>query len=230
MFNAAIDALTQILSPSFRTILWKILAITFALLCFVWVGLNHLISTYIQVPLPWLALALSVLTGFGLFAGMGFLVAPTSSLVAGLYLDDVAEHVERDLAAPDGRALPNGQAIFLALRFTGMSIVVNLVALLFLFVPFVNIFAFFVANAYLMSREYFALAALRYASMADVKRMRQQHNWYLFGCGLMMALFVAVPVLNLLTPLFATAFMVHIHNRLAGFKRIDVIPPQRQTL
>lgn len=228
MLRAAIDAFSQILSPPFRIILWKILAMTFVLLMLTWVGLDRFVTNYIQVPLPWLALALSFLTGIGLFAGMGFLVAPTSSLVAGLYLDDVAEHVEQDLAAPIGRALPNGQALWLALKFTCVSIIINLIALLLLFVPLVNVIAFFTANAYLMGREYFELAALRYAPLAEVRMMRRRHAWYIFACGLVLAFCVAIPILNLLTPLFATAFMVRIHYKLAGFKRIDVIPPQRQ--
>jgi CysZ protein len=194
----------------------------------VWIGLDRLVSHYLQFSLPWLALALSFLTGLGLFAGLGFLVAPTSSLIAGLYLDDVAEHVEHALAAPEGRAVPNGQALWLALKFTGLSLIINFIALLFLFVPFVNVMAFFLANAYLMGREYFELAAMRYADMANVQVMRRRHGWYIFACGLPLALFVSIPILNLLTPLFATTFMVRIHNKLAGFGRIDVLAPQRQ--
>jgi CysZ protein len=227
MIRAALDAFAQTLSPSFRAILWKILAITFILLALVWVGLDHLITHYLQISLPWLALALSFLTGIGLFAGMGFLVAPTSSLVAGLYLDDVAERVEHELSVAEGRALPNGQALWFAVKCTALSVAINLLALLLLLVPVVNIIAFFTANAYLMSREYFELAALRYAGLDEVRRLRRRHGWYLFACGLIMALFVAIPVLNLITPLFATAFMVRIHAKLAGLKRIDIIPPQR---
>jgi CysZ protein len=32
--------------------------------------------------------------------------------------------------------------------------------------------------------------------------------------GMIIALFVSIPVLNLATPLFATALMVHMHKRL----------------
>ena len=38
----------------------------------------------------------------------------------------------------------------------------------------------------------------------------------MFIAGLFLAAFVSIPILNLATPLFGTAFMVHMHKRLAG--------------
>jgi CysZ protein len=34
--------------------------------------------------------------------------------------------------------------------------------------------------------------------------------------GLLIAVFVSIPVVNLATPLFAIALMVHVHKRLGG--------------
>ncbi len=227
MIAAALAALNQMFTPPFRAVLWKTLGLTLALLAVVWVGLDRLAGGYLQVSLPWLATMLSIITGFGLIFGLGFLLAPASMLVAGLYLDELAEMVEHSIGAPQGRALPNGQAIWLAIKFTGVSVLVNLLALLLLLVPGINLLAFFGANAYLFGREYFELAALRYAPLEEVRAMRRKHAWYIFMCGLPIACFLAVPGLNLLTPLFATAFMVRIHHRLAGFNRIDILPPDQ---
>jgi CysZ protein len=41
----------------------------------------------------------------------------------------------------------------------------------------------------------------------------------LFGAGLVMAAILAVPVFNLLTPLFGTAFMVRIARNIMRFAR-----------
>jgi CysZ protein len=35
-------------------------------------------------------------------------------------------------------------------------------------------------------------------------------------CGLIIAVIASVPILNLITPIFATAFMVHIYKQLAA--------------
>jgi CysZ protein len=91
----------------------------------------------------------------------------------------------------------------------------NFVALLVFLLPGVNLAVFFVANAYLLGREYFELAALRYRPLAEVQDMRRRHKLYIFACGFLIAGFVVVPILNLLTPLFGTAFMVRIHQKLS---------------
>jgi CysZ protein len=200
-------------------VLYKILGLTLVLLALVWVGLDRVVISYVAVPYPWLATMLSILTGLGLFLGLAFLVAPVSMLVAGFFLDELAERVEFDTTGATGRALPPGQAIWLASKFALVSVLVNVLALLVLLLPGVNIAAFFVANAYLFGREYFELAALRYRPIEEVREMRRRHRLYIFLCGFFIAAVVAVPIVNLLTPLFGTAFMVRIHQRLSREER-----------
>ena len=215
MFESARAALPEILSPPFRRVLWKILALTLGILALVWIGLDKVIIAQIAVPYPWLASLLSFLTGVGLFLGLAFFVAPISSLVAGFFLDDLAERVEKDTTGTPGRALPAGQAVWLASKFAAVSVLMNFLALLVFLLPGVNLAVFFVANAYLLGREYFELAALRYRPLAEVQDMRRRHKLYIFACGFLIAGFVVVPILNLLTPLFGTAFMVRIHQKLS---------------
>jgi CysZ protein len=105
--------------------------------------------------------------------------------------------------------------VWLAAKFAALSLLVNLCALLLLLVPLVNVVAFFAANAYLLSREYFELAALRHRPVEEARAMRRAHRLYILACGLFLAAMVAVPIVNLLTPLFGVAFMVRIHQRLS---------------
>jgi uncharacterized protein involved in cysteine biosynthesis len=42
------------------------------------------------------------------------------------------------------------------------------------------------------------------------------HQGTVFIAGLFIAAFVSIPILNLATPLFGMAFMVHVHKRLVG--------------
>ena len=118
-------------------------------------------------------------------------------------------------ADPPGVAVPAGQALLLALRFSVLVALVNLLALLLLLVPGINLVAFFVANAYLLAREYFELAAARFHGIAGAREMRRRHMPLLFLYGLAIAAVLAVPVVNLVTPLFGTVLMVHVHKRLA---------------
>jgi CysZ protein len=115
---------------------------------------------------------------------------------------------------PVGRAAPIMDTIWLAVKFAFVAMLVNLIALLLLLVPGVNAVAFFGANAYLFGRGYFELSALRYLPLASVRRLRQQNALRLCVAGLFIAGFLLVPILNLLTPLFATAFMVRISREI----------------
>jgi CysZ protein len=212
MFDTALAAASQILTPPFRTVLWKTLALTLALLAVVWIALHKLLVAGVALPYPWAATALSFIGGVSLFVGLAFLVAPVSFIVAGFFFDELAEEVERELAPGEapGRALPLLDAAWLSVKFSAVALGVNLVALLLLLVPGVNAAAFFGANAYMFGRGYFELAASRYLPLGEVRRLREKNALRLFGAGLVMAALLAVPGLNLLTPLFGTAFMVRI--------------------
>ena len=215
MLAAAVKAINQILSPPFRNVLWRSLGITVALLVVIWLGLQALLGTVVDLPYGWLDAAIAIFAGLGLIVGMAFLVGPITSLVAGLFLDEIAAHVEASHYPddPPGRELPLARSLVLSAKFAVLVVLVNLVALLLLLLPGVNLIAFLVANGYLIGREYFELAALRHLPEAEAKRLRQTNRVQVFLGGLMIAGLLAVPLVNLLTPLFATAFMVHLFKR-----------------
>ena len=104
-----------------------------------------------------------------------------------------------------------------------MVLLGNLLALFLLLVPGVNIAAFFLVNAYLLSREFFEFAAMRFRSEAEARALRRKHALTVFLAGLVIAVFLAVPLLNLLTPLFAAAMMVHLYKRLAAAERLEPV-------
>jgi CysZ protein len=223
LIQSAFAAWRQVLSGPLRRILWRSIALTLGLLALLWFGLTRLLKYYLDGN-P-LGADYPILEGFAFFlAGAGLLIAliyvlpAVSALVAGFFLDDAAEIVERtDFSGdPVGRALPAGRALLYGVRFAGLALLVNLAALTLVFVPVVNIFAFFAANAYLLGREYFELAAGRFRPLSDAAEMRREHRATVMLAGGMVAGLVLVPFLNLLTPLFGIALMVHVHKRLSA--------------
>lgn len=217
MFDAAMAALREIVSPPFRNVLLKSLGMTFLFLALAWVGLDKLALSYIAVNHPWLQLALTYAAGVGLFLFLAFFLGPISVLVAGLFLDDLADAVEEGLYPPGqrGRAIPASQAIMMGVKFAAVSAGVNILALFLLLVPGVNAIAFLLANAYLLGREYFLFAATRFRSLEEATALRRRYAPQLFLAGLFIAAFVMTPGLNVLTPLFGVAFMSRIHKMLS---------------
>ena len=194
LIQAAFAAARQVFSPALRRILWKSIGLTIALLALLWLALTRLISYYLDghplsASYPSLDGYAEFLTGFGLIVALVYLLPAVSAVVAGYFLDDVAEVVEaRSFPGdPPGRALPLGRSILYGLRFAGLSILINLAALMLFLIPGVNISVFFIANAYLLGREYFELAAGRFRPMPEAARMRTSNRGTVFLSGAVVA-------------------------------------------
>jgi CysZ protein len=231
LIQTVFAAARDVLSPGLRRILWKSIGLTLALLILVWLVLTRLLDAFLSTrdlsaSYPILDSIAFFLAGFGLFIAFAYLLPAVSAIVAGYFLDDVAEVVEHKSypADPPGQALPFGKAILYGLRFAGLVLLVNMIALLFFFIPGINIGVFFLANAYLLSREYFELAAGRFWRPEDVARLRMEHRGTILAAGAVLAGLVLVPVVNLITPIFGAAMMVHLH------KRLTHDPAKRRTL
>jgi len=221
-------AVANLLAPAMRWLMWKVLGITLLVLIGLWLALHAALVAF-AMPLledffpdlpawvDWMAVALAAMAGFGVAFGLAFLLAPVTALVAGLFLDDVAAVVEQQDYPTDapGKAMPLGPAIVSSVKFLGVLLVGNLIALILLFVPGVNLVTFFLVNGYLLGREFFEFAASRFRSPQEARNFRQKHASTVFLAGLLIAAFLAVPVVNLLTPLFAGAMMVHLHKKLS---------------
>lgn len=229
IIDAARAAFGHLFSAPFRGVLFKSLGLTVLVLVVLWLALNALFGwlalPWLEALLPgnsgwsgWIGTIAAILTGLALALGLALLIAPVTAVVAGFFLDDVAELVERiDYPAdPPGRALPALTSLVLSLKFFAIVIVGNLIALLLLLVPGVNIGAFFIVNGYLIGREFFEFAAMRFRPEAEAKELRRRNAGTVFLAGLVIAAFMAVPLLNLLSPLFACAMMVHLHKAVAG--------------
>jgi CysZ protein len=215
MLAAAGQAFRDLFTPPFRAVLIKCVGFTLALLIGLIVAIEWSFSHFVTLP-GWLETTIEVLGGFGLVIASIFLIPPVTSLIAGLYLDDIAGAAERlhYPADPPGRELPTLQSVGLAVRFFLVVLGVNILALFLLLIPGLNLIAFYAGNGYLLGREYFELAAMRHMPPAEARRLRLANRGFVFACGLIIAALASVPILNLLTPLFATSFMVQIYKGL----------------
>lgn len=216
MIADALDAFAEIFSPPFRGILWRSLGLTAAILVVVGFSIDRIALAYIHLAPGWLNAILSAVLAVGLVVGMIFLAPPTASLVAGFYLDDIAAIVERsiDPGGPTGRPLSLGPSLLLGLRFAALSLVVNVVVLALTLFTGVGLVAFFILNGYLLGREYFELAAMRHIAAPEARELFDRRWLEVFAAGGIVAGLAVVPVLNLLTPIYATALLTRVFKRL----------------
>jgi CysZ protein len=240
MFDAAFSALVQMFSPSLRAVLFKAVGLALLVIVIIGIALQRLFSTLASAGAGWaehtyglvshdvwsiLIWVLSIMAGLGIVTGALFLMPAVAALVGSFFVDDVADYIERvDYPAdPPGTALPLASAILQGAITALLALVVYLFALPF-FLFGIGLFVLFFANAWLLGREYFELAAMRFRPPAEAKLLRKQHAAYLFGAGMIIAAFVSIPIVNFATPVFAMAFMVHLHKKLAG-SRAEVLGP-----
>lgn len=231
MLEAAFKSISQMLSPPFRAVLLKSIGLAFVLIIMAGIGLQRVFAWLAAGGVTWaegqlgatptagwdlLAWFLSIAAGLGVITGAIFLMPAVTAFVASFFVDEIAEHVERDHYPADapGRALPLVRAILEGLVTALLTLVVYLCALPFILFAGLGLVIIFVANAYLLGREYFELAAMRFHPVAEAKAMRKANQITVFMAGMFIALFVSIPIVNLATPLFGTAFMVHMHKRL----------------
>jgi CysZ protein len=244
MLDAAVKALSQMMSPAMRSILWRSIGLALVLIVVLAIGLQRLLSWFATYGEVWLegllgpswhsslevlAWIISIAAGLGVVFGSVFLMPAITSLVASFFVDDVADVVEREYypAERPGTALPFNQAILEGIKTALLTILVYLVALPLVFLAGAGFLIFFLAAAWLLGREYFELAAMRFRSPEDAKAMRRDNAATIFTAGLFIAAFVSIPIVNLATPIFGMAFMVHMHKRLSG-SRPELIEPARQ--
>jgi CysZ protein len=236
ILDAARLAFFNLFARETRSIFWKVLGLTILVLIGLWFALRSLFMTLLfpwiagffpEIPdwAGWLSFVFVILASIGLALGLALMLSPVTALIAGLFLDDVADVVEKRDYPEDtpGTAMPIGPAIASSLKFLGVVIAGNIVALLLLFIPGVNLIAFFLVNGYLLGREFFEFAAMRFRSPEEARLFRAKHASTVFLGGLVIAAFLAIPFLNLLTPLFAAGMMVHLYKLISqrdlGFHR-----------
>jgi uncharacterized protein involved in cysteine biosynthesis len=243
MLEAAAKALSQMLSPPMRRILWRSIALALGLIAVAAVGLQRLLSWLTtsgehwagtllgpgyNTPLDILAWILSIAAALGIVIGAVFLMPAVTALVASIFVDEVAEAVERTHypAERPGTALSLPRALVEGSKTALLAVLLYLVALPFFFFAGLGVIVFFLVAAYLLGREYFLLAAMRFRSIEDAKAFRKEHASTVFAAGCIIAGFVSIPIVNLATPLFGTAFMVHMHKRLSG-PRPELLEPAK---
>ena len=163
--------------------------------------------------------ALSIVSaGVMLIASM-FLMVPVASAFTGFFLEDVAEMVEdaHYPALPPVRKLTLSESLSDTLRFFGVIIVANLIALaIYPFVIPLAPFLFFGLNGYLLGREYFQMAALRRMERNEALALYERNKATVWAAGALMAVPLSIPLLNLFVPVLGAAGFTHLFHAIMG--------------
>lgn len=216
-------ALAQLPDKRFRSVLWRGIGLTIALLIGIYAGLLWLIEwlTAEPITLPgvgqvtWLGDLLSW-GSLGLVIIMSiFLMVPVASAITSLFLDEVAQAVEDKhfTSLPAVPKISFSEGLRDTANFLGVLIAANVFAfLLYAVFPFAAIFIFYALNGYLLGREYFQLAAMRRIGRTRAKELRKQHQSTIWIAGCLMAVPLSFPLINLVVPILGAATFTHLYH------------------
>lgn len=228
IFTSFFKALGQLPDGPFRSVLLKGLGLTVGLLFGIYLIFMTVVGWFvpdvitirwigeirwIDNLLSWASLPLVLLLST-------VLMVPVASAFTSLFLDDVADAVEARHypgLSPAPR-LSFSEGLKDSLGFLGVIIAANLVALIaYVFLIFLSPFApfiFIAMNGYLLGREYFQLIANRRLGRDGARAARKRHMATIWAAGILMALPLTIPIVNLFIPVLGAATFTHIYHRL----------------
>lgn len=225
IFNDFAKALGQLGDSRFMGVLGLGVGLTLAL----FLGIYWLVITVIgwfvpeSLTLPWIGEITWVETAISwasvplmLILSM-FLMVPVASAFTGVFLERIAQAVE-DRHYPhlgQGRDIGIAEGIWDSAKFLGVLILANLLALvLYLFAGPTAPLIFWGLNGFLLGREYAQLVALRREGSAGARAFRRRNRVQIFAAGVLMAVPLTIPVVNLLVPVLGAATFTHLYHRL----------------
>ena len=198
-------------NPRVRGVVWISIALTVAFLALLVFLVTFGLDQIELQAWPWLATAIDVVGALGAVVLAIFLFPAVIGVVSGMFLERVADAVEKRHYPhlPPAREQGLGEVLSTTLVFLLAIVVLNLVALLLSWILPIALPIFLLLNGYLLGREYFELVALRRLSPVEARDMRRRHRGRILVSGVAIAVLLMIPLVNLLAPILATAFMVN---------------------
>jgi CysZ protein len=217
MFASLGRAIAFLFDPALTGTVVKALFLTIALFVLLLTGAEILLQFLPTLGQPWVNRLVELLTPVFLIVVFFFAAGPVAAMFASLYLDRVADAIEAKAYPADAKApgMSWGTSVGAGLRLAGLVILVDLLLLpADVGAPGVGEALTVIANAVLLGREYFELAALRHLSRNAADALRKRNPWRIFASGLVISALSVVPLANFVAPLFGSALMVHLYKRL----------------
>ncbi len=214
MIASLVKAVAQLPDPRFRRVLWSGLVGTLLTYVLLYLAVGWGLSRLQLFGIGWADSLTDLLGGLAIFVVTLLLFPTVATLLMSFLLERVALAVEGRYypALPAPRRQGMAESLWVALRFTVVALLINLLALpvyLLLLFAGIGVGLYYVVNGYLLSRDYFEMIAGRRMSPEAADGLRRRHRLRLWLLGMVLALLSTLPVVNLLAPLVATAAMVH---------------------
>jgi CysZ protein len=219
MFASVGRAFATLFDRRFVGLVFWTLVVTAVLFALLFAGVEYLL--FHMPPIagrPWINEFLELATPIILILAVFLLGAPVAAMVGSVFIDGIAERVDKYFYPNDVKApgTPVATGIGEVFRLVGLSLLINVALLpVDVGIPGIAEFATVLANGWLFGREFFELASLRHLSRKDSDALRRCHSGKIYGAGLLIAVLTLIPGIDLIAPFFGAALMAHLFKRLS---------------
>ncbi|MGE0259128.1 MAG: EI24 domain-containing protein [Alphaproteobacteria bacterium] len=217
MIPALLRALGDLSAPAVRRLTAFGLGLALTSFIMVWTAIAILLARtklFEWGPLNWLV---DIMGGLAVLVLSWLLFPAVVTFVMGFFVERIAAAVEALHYPGSGpvRHSSAAEALATTMRLMTITLLLNLLALpVYILAPGINVFVFLGINGYLFGREYFEVVALRRLDPIAARAARRSVAGRVFAAGVVIAGLYAIPLVNLVAAVIATAFMVHLMARM----------------
>ena len=233
LIQSALMSFGRLLTLPMRCIFWRIFAISLSCLIIFWLLIRHVFALYfihfisplignVSLTLGWIGVLALISLIFGISHLLYILLCPLITFIGSFFADNIIAIIEKkDFATHTlGKAMTIVESILFGLRFFFLAIFGNIIALMLYFIPPIHLLGFYLVNGYIFGRTYFMINALRFSNYSLAHQLFQD-NWALVFCaGIIIAIISTIPLLGIITPVFAPIFMCYIYKNIKGARLI----------
>lgn len=214
--SASLNGFLDLFSPAlFKLLLASILIAASLLGASVWAVITYIVPLIPDWQGRFGGVAEATASGFAVF--LAFVVALVlwplvAMIVSGLFFDVASDRLEAKLLPAEKRGKPPSvqQGLLAGLKFASVSLPLNLLAIPLYFLPGINLIVAIGLNTFLLSRENYMLAELRYRPFDQARKALRAHRGSVFLAALPGACLCIIPFVSFIVPLWMLATMVRL--------------------
>ncbi len=179
------------------------------------VGITWMTAHFVNIERGWLDTLINWIAGILTGVGGWFMLPVLTVLIAGLFQEKVIQRVD-SLFYPDAVLHENlnfWHELWHDIKFTAWALFLNLLVLPF-YLFGIGFLVSIVLNSYLLGQEFFEAAAGYHIGKENAKELSKQYRRVIYTGGFVITLMTLVPLLNLIVPVFAVVWMVHVYHNI----------------
>jgi CysZ protein len=184
------------------------------------VGITWITAHLVSIERSWLDTLINWVAGILTGVGGWFMLPVLTVLLAGLFQETVIQRVD-SLYYPDAKPHANLKfwpEIWHDIKFTAWALFLNLLVLPF-YLFGIGFLISILLNSYLLGQEFFEAAAGYHIGKERAKELSKRYRRIIYTGGFVITVMTLLPLLNLIVPVFAVVWMVHVYHSICNIKK-----------